>query len=450
MQSIQMIKTPYRRIITAFPHPEAQLIVVELDRIEPVAMHGQPHVVWHRASGFTVEDPWGNRFIDFTSGVLVANCGHSHPRVKAAISAQLEQDLLMSYIFPTRERVEFISNLLSHAPKEHDQALLFNSGSEAIEASIKLARQHAIGQSGLNKRLVISFEGSFHGRTLGSQLAGGLPSLKEWIGPCDLPYKQFPFPDCEKSAEHDFDNFIYHLAKTGFAPNEVCCIVFESYLGGTVSFADAMYVQKLREWCNQNHVCLIFDEIQSGFGRTGLWWGFEHYGVEPDLIACGKGISGSLPMSAVIGRREIMNSFKPGAMSTTHSGNPLCCAAANASLNVLVEESLVDHARNLGNDVSDTLGKIAKNRSLVGSVSGKGLVYGIRVIDPITAQPSQRFAQEIVDKTVARGVLLFNPVGPYGATIKITPPLCIAHEAMQEGLEVIDEVISQIEEALIP
>ena len=434
-----MIETLFRRIISSIPHPESVDLLAQLDRIEPQAMHGQPPVIWARANGFIVEDPFGNKFIDFTSGVLLSNCGHNHPRVNKAIAEQLDRGLLASYIFPTQERVLLLEALLRHAPIGLDQALLFSTGAEAVEAALKLAKQQSKKVSS-TKSIVISFEGSFHGRTLGAQLAGGIPMLKSWIEPNNMHFIQLPFPDPDDEDLCHFSTFECALTQREIRFDDVCAVMFETYQGGVVKFASSSFVQQLRTWCTKHRAILIFDEVQSGFGRTGKWWGFEHYEVIPDLIACGKGISGSLPLSAVIGSHKIMNIFPPGAMSTTHSGNPLCCVAATASIEVLEAENLIERCALLGQHVASRLQDLANQLKPVGLVSGRGLVYGIHIVDA-NKHPDSQLAQKIVMETVRRGVILFNPVGLNGATIKINPPLCITQEAFDEGLDVFQDAV---------
>ena len=434
-----MIETSFRRIVSSIPHPESAILLSKLDSLEPQAMHGQPPVVWANANGFTVEDIFGNRFIDFTSGVLVSNCGHNHPKVNKAISEQLKRGLLASYIFPTRERIALLEALLRHAPIGLDQALLFSTGSEAVEAALKLAKQNAL-QVSSRKSIVISFEGSFHGRTLGAQMAGGIPALKNWIEPNNMHFYQLPFPDPDDEDLCCFSSFEWGLIQQGIRSDDVCAVLFETYQGGVVKFASSLFVQHLRNWCTENGVVLIFDEVQSGFGRTGRWWGFEHYGIIPDLISCGKGISASLPISAVIGSHEIMNSFAPGAMSTTHSGNPLCCAAAVASIEVLETENLIERCALMGQYATSRLQALTNQLTPLGLVSGRGLVYGIHIVNA-NKHPDPQLAQKIVMETVRRGVILFNPVGINGATIKINPPLCISQEAFDEGIDAFRDAV---------
>jgi 4-aminobutyrate aminotransferase-like enzyme len=211
------------------------------------------------------------------------------------------------------------------------------------------------------------------------------------------------------------------------------------------------YVQRLAEWCRQHNVVLVFDEVQAGFGRTGKFWGFEHYGVTPDLICCGKGISSSLPLSAVIGRAEIMDQFPPGSMTSTHTGNPVCCAAAMASVKKILSENLAANAAKLGPVLLDGLKKIqARHPDVVGHVTAHGLVAGLQTVKRGRKEPDHDLAHAIIERCMWKGLLLFAPVGAWGQTVKIAPPLTIPRAALEEGLAVLGEAADEAVAALSP
>jgi 4-aminobutyrate aminotransferase-like enzyme len=189
---------------------------------------------------------------------------------------------------------------------------------------------------------------------------------------------------------------------------------------------------------------MVFDEVQAGFGRTGTFWGFEHYGVVPDLFACGKGISSSLPISAIIGRPEIMNLYGPGSMTSTHTGNPICCAAALANIEIILEEDLVGNAARVGAVMHRELGRLKeKYADRIAAAHGKGLVAALQLVKPATGEPDADLAWEAVRRCIEKGVLLFAPVGFGGAALKIAPPLCITEEAICEAVAVIGEAIDE-------
>ncbi len=252
-----------------------------------------------------------------------------------------------------------------------------------------------------------------------------------------------PFPDGgirSRKEENDFSAFERALAERGIDPDRVCGVLSETYQGGNSSFAPPQYMQKLRRWCDQHKAVLVLDEVQAGFGRTGRFWGFEHYGIQPDLIACGKGISGSLPLSAVIGRPELLDMFPPGSMTSTHSGNPVCCAAAAASLKIILEENLVERAREVGEVLQARCARIRQRFSdVIIAHHGKGLVASLHCTKPGSSEPDPHLAWKVVGAAVQRGVMLFAPVGYAGASVKLSPPLTIEADAVHEAMEVIEE-----------
>lgn len=434
------IETRFRRMVTEFPVPESLLILEKLDKYELRAMGGQPPVVWDRAEGFQVWDRWGNQWLDWSSGVLVANAGHGRTEIADAIAAQAQRHLLTNYCFPSELRAEFCERLASLTPEPLKKIFLLTTGSETVEFAVKVAREHGLKTAGPRKSVIVSFEKAFHGRTLGSQLAGGIPALKDWIVNLDPGFVQVPFPDGFWTEDTSFQGFETQLAGKGIAADDVCGVLMETYQGGTAAFAPVEYMQALRAWCNRHNALLVLDEVQAGFGRTGTFWGYEHFeGVVPDLTTWGKGISSSLPIAAVAGRPDLMDLPGPGSASSTHSGNPVCVAAALASLDVILRENLANNAKVIGNYLHSQLAAIQQRFPQAGFLAGKGLVAGLACVKPGTKEPDGALAKDIVWRSVAKGLLMFSPVGPQGCTIKICPPLCITEDAVREGCEVLEE-----------
>jgi 4-aminobutyrate aminotransferase-like enzyme len=224
----------------------------------------------------------------------------------------------------------------------------------------------------------------------------------------------------------------------------VAGVLFESYQGVGPDFAPVEYVRQLAAWCNANDALLIFDEVQAGFGRTGKFWAFEHYGVTPDLICCGKGISSSLPLSAVIGRSEVMDQFPPGSMTSTHTGNPVCCAAALANLKKIVGDDLTGNAARLGKVLEQGLRQIqARHPQVVGHWSARGLVGGLQIMVAGKKEPNHDLAHNIIERCFHKGLLLFSPVGAWGQTVKIAPPLTMTEGALREGIAVLSEAVDE-------
>ena len=441
------VDTQYRTIRTALPAPESLPLFESLSVSEPRAMAGMPPLIWQSAQGFTVRDPYGNRWIDWSSGVLVTNAGHGHPRIKAALQEQIDRDLLASYVFAHEKRVELSAALRELAPRpKSDKVFLLSTGSEATECCIKLSRTYGAKKHGPEKKVFVGFCNAFHGRTMGAQLAGGLPGQKAWLGPeLDPNFVQVPFPDGYKNPDTSFDLFLDSLAEQGVKPHQVCGVMSESYQGGGPDFMPPEYAQKLEAFCRRHDALLIMDEVQSGFGRTGKMFCYEHYGVRPDLVACGKGISSSLPLSAVLGRAEVMDLYPPGSMTSTHSASPLCVAAALASLRVLQDEGLIENAARLEDILLPALGRMRdKYPGRIGAVRGKGLVAGLQMVHPGGRQPDPETALAINLACFHKGVLMFAPVGPGGECVKIAPPLCINPEALLESLQVLAEALDEV------
>ncbi|MEW5974569.1 MAG: aspartate aminotransferase family protein [Acidobacteriota bacterium] len=440
---VSRVDTRYRRIVTPIPVPESIPILERLRKYEPEAMSGQPPVIWDRAEGVNVFDRWGNMWLDWSSGVLITNAGHGRREIVEAIKRQAEVPLLTNYCFPSEIRSQLVEKLAEVSPEPLKKVFLLTTGSETVECAIKLARTHGIRRSGRQKIGIVSFEKAFHGRTLGAQMVGGIPSLKEWIVNLDPAMVQVPFPDGFRTEDVSFGLFERSLQQRGMKPDQVAGVILETYQGGGASLAPKEYIQELRRWCDTHGVLLIFDEVQAGFGRTGKFFGFEHYEVVPDLACFGKGISSSLPISAVIGRSEVMDLYAPGTMTSTHTGNPVCVAAALANLEIILKEKLVENARRIGGILHCKLAGL-KNKypSYIGAHHGMGLVAGLHMTRKNSREPDAELAWRIVNRAVESGVLMFSPVGFGGATVKICPPLCIDEEATAEAVGVLEECIT--------
>jgi len=443
-RTVPEIKTKYRRISTALPHPESISILEKLRQFEPHSMRGQPPLVWHRAEGVSVYDAYGNQWLDWSSGVLVTNGGHAAPEVREAILREVNRPLLHNYVFPSEERAQLVELLATIAPHDLKKVFLLTTGSEATECAIKLARAHGLRSGGPKKIAIVGAERGFHGRTLGAQQAGGIPGQKSWIVNEDPAIVQVPFPDGYWTEDTRIERFLSELESKKISPANVAGVLFETYQGVGPDFAPVAYIRQLSEWCKTHGALLIFDEVQAGFGRTGKLWAFEHYGVVPDLICCGKGISSSLPLSAVIGRAEVMDQFPPGSMTSTHTGNPVCCAAALANLKKILDEDLPANAARMGELLEVGLRNLQMRRpEVIGHYSCRGLVGGVQLTKPNRKEPDHALAHRIIELCFYKGLLFFAPVGAWGQTVKIAPPLTINAEAINEGLAVLSEAIGE-------
>ncbi len=442
--AVPRVETAFRRIVTPLPHPDSVRTLEQLRQFEPQSMRGQPPIVWDCAEDIFVFDKYGNRWLDWSSGVLVTNAGHGAPEVRQAILDQVNSGLLHNYVFPSEERAALAEELVQVAPKGLEKVFLLTTGSEATECAIKLSRAHGIKVGGKHKIGIVGFERGFHGRTLGAQQAGGMAGQKAWIVNEDPAILNAPFPDGYWQTDRRFETFLATIDRAGLKPENIAGVMMETYQGVGPDFAPVEYVRRLADWCRQHQVVLIFDEVQAGFGRTGKFWAFEHYGVTPDLICCGKGISSSLPLSAVIGRTAIMDQFPPGSMTSTHTGNPVCCAAALASVRKIVSAKLTENAAQLGPVLLAGLKQIqARHPTVVGHVTAVGLVAGMQLVKPGQKEPNHDLAHRIIELCFQKGLLLFAPVGAWGQTVKIAPPLTIPRAAVEEGLAVLSQATDE-------
>ena len=443
---VPKVETKYRSIKTKLPVPESLPIFAALQEAEPASMMGQPPVVWDKAEDFTVSDRWGNRWIDWSSGVLITNAGHGREEIRAALREVIDRGLLASYVFVHEQRARLSGMLraLSPDPPRY-RVFLMSTGSEATENCIKLAKTYALARHGAAKKYIVTFQNAFHGRTMGAQLAGGWEKQKLWMVDRDRTFVQVPFPDGYKNENTSFDLFLETLAEKWVKAQDVAGVMTETYQGGGPDFLPVEYAQKLQTFCHEHDIVMCYDEVQSGFGRTGKMFGFEHYGVRPDLIACGKGISSSLPISAVIGREDIMGLYAPGSMTSTHSGSPLPVAAAIANLEIIQEEKLPERAARLGESMMPELQRMRqKHPDVLGCLHGKGLVAGIQVVKPGSKAPDPDTALRINIACFQKGLLMFAPVGASGECLKIAPPLTIAEDALRESLHVFAEAIDEV------
>ena len=443
---VPKVSTKYRTINTKLPVPESLAVFESLKQTEPISMMGQPPIVWHKAEGFQVYDNWGNKWLDWSSGVLITNAGHGRKEIADALKKIIDQGLLATYVFVHEKRAELTKMLQDISPDPAKYQVFFlSTGSEATENCIKLARTYAVSKYGRNKKYFVSFNNSFHGRTLGSQLAGGMAKLKTWIVDEGQTFVQVPFPDGYKNEDTSFDLFLNTLKEKGINPEDIAGVMTESFQGVGPDFLPVEYAQKLQDFCHKYDIVMIYDEVQAGFGRSGKMFSFQHYGVTPDLIACGKGISSSLPIAAVIGRNDIMGLYAPGSMTSTHSASPLPTVAAIESLKLIQKENLVENSRKLGEILLQEITRIQqKYPDVLGCAKGKGLVAGIQVVKKGTKTPDPDMALKINERCFHKGLLMFAPVGIAGECLKIAPPLMITEEALRDGISVFEEACDEI------
>lgn len=433
-------------IKTELPGPNARKYIAMSRQYEPNSMSDQVPAVWQRAEGAVVEDVDGNVFIDWTSGVLVTNVGHCHPRHVQAIQEQAGE-LMNSYDFVNPWRAELSKKLVEMTPANLDRAFILSTGAEAIESAIKIARRYT------GKYEIIAFHGAFHGRTYMSMSVGGKQGVKRHFGPMVPGILHAPFCYCYRCAfEQTYPEcgytclrYLDRLLETE-STGSVAALITESYQGGAGSIVPPdNYMQRLEKWCQERDILFILDEVQSSFGRTGRMFAFEHWGIRPNLLCLGKGIGSGVPLSALLGESRLMDVLEPGSMSSTNGGNPLCSRAALTAIEIIEEEKLSERADRLGRLMLDRISAMASKYSIIGDVRGMGLAIGVEIVsNPKSKAPDGAKTRRITQEAFKRGLLLIAPIGFYSNVIRIAPPLVIPDELVSKGLDILDESIASV------
>lgn len=445
-QEVPKLKTDHRLIQTAIPAPGTAEVFERLDKYESRSMHGQLPLVWDRADDFSVYDIKGNRWIDFTSTIFVANVGHSNHRVTSAIKETLEEPLYSCYAYANPVRASYLEKLISFVGEPFEKAFLLSAGTEATEAAFKLMRMHGQGAA-KRRRGIICIENNWHGRTLGAQMMSSNSRQREWIGyqDSDIHHVPFPYPwQIEgQSGEQFFQQGLEQLTAKGVdLTQDVCGFMLETFQGWGAVFYPKDFVQAIERFCRQNDILMAFDEMQAGFGRTGKKFGFQHYEVTPDLICTGKGMGGGVPLSGVIGRAGVMDLPEVGNMSSTHSANPLVCAAGLAVLEELESRDLVNEAERKGKLFREALESLQKQfPDRISWVLGNGMIMAVLFQDPLTGKADGAFASRVAERCMQKGVLV---VHTGRESIKLGPPLTITDEALVEGIDVLGESIAEV------
>jgi 4-aminobutyrate aminotransferase-like enzyme len=405
-------------------------------------MHGQLPIAWSRAKDFNIYDIAGNKFIDFTSTIFVANTGHSNKRIKKYINRSLNSNLIHSYAYINQIRATYIEKLIKFCGKGFEKAFLMSAGTEATEAAFKLMRMY--GQKKKKRNLgIICFEGNWHGRTMAAQMMSGNKKQKEWIGyhDKDIHHIAFPYPWLVKSGnEEEFlEKSIRKLKKKINFKKDVCGIMLETFQGWGAIFYPKKYIQLLAKICKKNDILICFDEMQAGFGRTGKNFGFQHYEIFPDLICCGKGMGGGVALSGVIGKKKIMDLPEVGNMSSTNSANPIACNAGLAVIEEIEEKRLTDNAKLKGELLHKNLLKISQKFPGLINIYGKGLIAAI--VFNQDYRNINRKLKKLVELCMKDGLLL---VYTGRESVKIGPPLTITREAINEGCKILNKNISSL------
>ncbi len=390
-----------------------------------------------RADNAELWDVEGRRFIDFAGGIAVMNVGHGHPKVKAALAAQLERFTHTCYqVVPYEGYVALAEKLNQLTPGSFaKKTAFFSTGAEAIENSIKIARS-ATGRSG-----VIAFGGAFHGRSLFAvALTGKVQPYKAGFGPFPPEIYHAPFP-CHCSDLASVQKAVEHLFKADIDPARVAAIVFEPVQGeGGFNVIQPAAVTWLRELCDRHGILLIADEVQTGFGRTGTLFAMEQFGVVPDILVSAKSLAAGLPLSAVTGRAEIMDAPAPGGLGGTYAGNPMAIAAAHAVIEIMAEEQLPQRGARLGDKLKAELEAMRPRVPRIADVRGLGAMVAVEFADPASGEPDADFTKRVQAQALQRGLILLT-CGVNGNVLRFLFPLTISTPVFDEALAILRDAL---------
>jgi 4-aminobutyrate aminotransferase len=401
-------------------------------------------IVVKKASGIYVEDENGRRFMDFTSGLATTNIGHNHPLVMEAIKKQAGAFIHSGCIFHYEQLVALSEKLGKVTPPGLDMFFYGNSGAEAVEGAIKLARFYT------QKQGVVAFTGGFHGRTFGAMsLTTSNIRYRKRYQPFVPSIYHSPYPYCFRcffgqragSCGMDCIENLERLFKHLVPVEEVACMIIEPVLGeGGYVVPPRGFLGRLREICDRHNILLVFDEVQAGMGRTAKWFASEHFGVVPDIMTIAKGIASGMPLSAIASRMENMREWAPGAHGTTFGGNPVSCASALATIEAIEREGLLAHAASVGEFAIGRLREMKEKHERIGDVRGLGLMIGIEFVGK-QGEPDTEGLKRILEYCLGKGLVLLE-CGVDKNIIRLAPPLPVTREEMARGLDILEEAIT--------
>ncbi|MGD2178797.1 MAG: aspartate aminotransferase family protein [Anaerolineae bacterium] len=421
--------------------PSYEALYSRLDELlAPALSQDWPNLPAARAKGVYVYDRDGKPHLDFLAGFGACNAGHNHPRIVAAARQQMEKMVHAPVGVMASEPLLRLAHKLGEvAPGRADMFFFGNSGSEAVDGALKLAR-YVTGRPGF-----IAFTGSFHGRTMGgTAVTASKAKYRRGHGPHlpEIYFARFPYPyrstapddeACAKEALRDIERLFKYVV----CPEAVAAFIVEPIQGeGGYVFPPRSWLEGLRELSDGHDILLIFDEVQSGFGRTGEWFAADLYDVQPDIVCLAKGMANGFRLGALAAPGEIMGQWGAASHGTTYGGNPVACAAALATLDVIREEGLLENAREQGSYTLDELHNLQDQSPIVGDVRGAGLMIAVEFIEPGTGkEPNTRAVRRVLDRCLEDGLLMY-PCGHWTQTIRLIPPLTITREQVDQGLDI--------------
>ena len=428
------------------PGPKSAEYLAMSAEFEKGCTSGQSPIIWESAEGCVVRDVDGNEYIDWTSGVLVTNVGHCHPKHVKAIQEQVAK-LMCPYDYRTPIRSQCAKRLVESMPasaKNLDTTFLLTTGAEATEAAMRVAKRHT------GRHEMISFWGGFHGRTWGAMSMAGKQGTKKQWGPLMPGCLNSPYAYCYRCPfGKTIDNcgmmcldWLDHTVATA-STGDVAGLILEPYQGGAgFIFPPDGWLTAVQKWCRENDVLFIVDEVQASFGRTGKMYCIEHEGLTPNMLCLGKGIGSGIPTAATMFESHMLEGV--GEMSSTSGGNPISCASTLAVMDIIEEEKLLENCAKVGQYMLGRLKGMVEKYEVCGDARGKGLVMGLEIVkDKQSKEPAGDLCKEIGDKLVANGVVC-GRVGWWGQVIRIAPPLVVTMERAEESLEALERVLGEV------
>ena len=445
------LETRIPRLVTALPGPKAKQVIEADAKYMSSSFTREYPLVAKRGHGAIIEDADGNSFLDFAAGIAVCSTGHCHPKVVEAIQKQAAELIHISGTdFYHHHMPQLAERLVATMPgKEHKKVFFGNSGTEAVEGAIKLARYAT------KRDKLIAFYGCFHGRTLGSlSLTASKNTQRKNFGALLGGVEHIPFPysyrcahghTAETCGSEILEFLEQQMFKQLFAPEEIAAIIIEPIQGeGGFVPAPAFFLQELQRICNCHGIMLIVDEVQSGMGRTGKWWSYEHAGIEPDILCTAKGIASGMPLSAIIAKESVMT-WKKGSHGSTYGGNPVCIAAAMATMD-LIESVYMENARKMGDYIFGRIQDWPQRFRVVGDVRGKGLMIGIEIVrDQKTKEKAADLRDAVIGGAFHKGLLLLS-AGEN--SIRVSPPLLIDEEQADFAVRTLEECFREAEKKI--
>lgn len=445
-----MKNKPYPKVIVTPPGPKAKGIVRRDSEV--LSPYNRPFyypLVVQSGKGCIVKDVDGNEYIDFNSGICVMNVGHCHPSIVEAVSKQVGELVHYSYTdFYYPHVVDLAEKLCKIVPGDFRKKVFFgNSGAESVEAAIKVARWH------MERPLFIGFIGAFHGRTMGALSATASKTAQRarffpmMPGVFHVPYGycyrcifNVTYPNCNFKCIDFIDEMVL---KKYVPPEETAAIIFEPIQGeGGYIIPPPGYFERLKKLADKYGILLLDDEVQTGMGRTGEWFGIQHWNVQPDILCISKAIASGISLGAVVTRAEVMN-WEAGAHCTTLGANPVACAAAIAVIDVIQREKLLENARKQGEHIVKWFRDLQDESKIIGDVRGKGLMIGVEVVkDKDTKEPARKEVGQIIRNSWKKGVIVITAGD---STIRIAPPLTVTRDLVDTGIEIIGESIRDVE-----